>query len=114
ISMVVQNRWPYFVLNSLHIFLIIACGVLASVDLELYRHWGFRLNTAPLFYMKSVGAAAMGSVALTVVFKLLLIATALITIFLFLYDRLIAPRIAALKAGRRRGFVVVLAVTVLM
>ena len=52
ISLLLKNRWPYFALNALNIFLIIACGVLASVDLELYRHWGFRLNTAPLFYMQ--------------------------------------------------------------
>ena len=114
ISLLVRNRWPYFVLNTINIFLIIVCGVLVSIDLELYRHWGFRLNTAPLFYMKSVGGAALGSVALTVVFKLLLIATALVTIFLFAYDRMLAPKIAALKTGRRRGFVVVLAVTALM
>jgi len=114
VSMFVQHRWPYFILNALNTFLIVSCALLATVDLELYRHWGFRLNTAPLFYVKSAGQAAMGSVALTVVFKLLLICTALITIFLFLYDRLLNPRIGALKKGKRRGFVVLLLVTVLM
>lgn len=114
VSMLVTRQWPYFTLNTLNIFLIIACGLLAAVDFELYRHWGFRLNTAPLFYMKSAGAAAMGSVALTVVFKLLMLATALITIFLFLYDRLLAPKIASLKPGRRRGVIVLLTVTALM
>jgi phosphoglycerol transferase MdoB-like AlkP superfamily enzyme len=114
ISMLAHNRWPYFILNALNVFLVISCGILAAVDFELYRHWGFRLNTAPLFYMKSVGVAAMGSVALTVVFELLMIATALITIFLFLYDRILAPQISSLKAGRRRGFVVLISVTALM
>lgn len=114
ISMFLENRWPYFALNSLNIFLIIFCSLLATIDLELYRHWGFRLNTAPLFYMKAAGSAAMGSVALTVVFKLLFVGTGLITVFLFLYDRLLVPRIAALEKGKRRGFVVLLTVTALM
>jgi phosphoglycerol transferase MdoB-like AlkP superfamily enzyme len=114
VSLLLHNRWLYFILNALNLFLIISCGLLATVDLELYRHWGFRLNTAPLFYMKSVGPAAMGSVALTVVFKLLMIATALITIFLFVYDRLLAPIIASLERGRRRGFAALISITALM
>lgn len=104
LSMLVKHRWPYFILNTIHIFSIIACSLLATVDVELYRHWGFRLNTAPLLYLENTGTAAMGSVPLAVVFKLLLIGTALITIFLFLYDRIVAPRIAALTYGKRRGF----------
>jgi phosphoglycerol transferase MdoB-like AlkP superfamily enzyme len=113
-SMVIKNRWPYFIFNTVNIFLIIFSALIATVDIELYRHWGFRLNTAPLFYVKSAGPAAMGSVALTVVFKLLFICTALITIFLFLYDRMLAPGIARLQHGKRRGFVVLLVVSVLM
>ncbi|HYG19273.1 MAG TPA: sulfatase-like hydrolase/transferase [Ohtaekwangia sp.] len=114
ISMLVTNRWPYFALNTLQIFLIITCSLLATIDIELYRHWGFRLNTAPLFYLQNTGGAAMGSVALTVVFKLLFIATALITIFLFLYDRLMAPRIRGLRVGRRAGVAVLLMVSLAM
>src|SRR5688572_7421264 len=114
VSMFAENRWPYFILNTLNIFLLIITSLLATVDLELYRHWGFRLNTAPLFYVKSAGPAAMGTVALAAVFKLLFIATALITIFLFLYDRMLVPKIGALKKGRRRGFAILLTVTVLM
>ena len=114
LSMFVHNRWPYFILNAINIFLIIAGGLLVTIDIELYRHWGFRLNAAPLIYMQTVGAAAIGSVAITVVFKLLLIGTALITIFLFIYDRLLFPKINALSRGKRRGSVILLAVTALM
>ena len=34
ISMLVKNRWPYFALNTLHIFSIITCSLLATIDLE--------------------------------------------------------------------------------
>jgi len=114
ISLSVKSRWPYFILHALNIFLVITCAFLATVDLELYRHWGFRLNTAPLFYLQSSGTAAMGSVALTVVFKLLLIFAALVTIFLFLYNRVLIPRIEALKKGSLKGIPVLLTVTALM
>ncbi len=114
LSLFFKNRWPYFILNSLNIFLIILCSLLATVDIELYRHWGFRLNTAPLFYMESAGSAALGSVALSVVFKLLLIGTALVVMFLFLYDRVVTPKISALQYGKRRGFVILLIVSALM
>jgi phosphoglycerol transferase MdoB-like AlkP superfamily enzyme len=114
VSMFFKSRWPYFILNSLNIFLLVTCALVATIDLELYRHWGFRLNTAPLFYVQSAGPAALGSVALTVVFKLLFIYTGLTTIFLFLYDRLLVPRIAALDKGQKKGFVVLLTLTALM
>lgn len=114
VSMLVKHRWPYFVLNAVSVFLIIVCSLLATVDIELYRHWGFRLNTAPIFYLQNTGAAAMGSVAVTVVFKLLLVAMGLITISLFVYDRVLIPRIAALQPGRRGGFAVLLAISLAM
>lgn len=114
LSMLVRNRWPYFALNTLNIFIIVGGTLLAVIDFELYRHWGFRLNTAPLFYMKSAGGAVLGSVALSVVFKLLLICAAMIVIFLFAYDRLIAPRVSALTHGKRRGFAVLLLISALM
>lgn len=102
-SLLVRQRWPGFVLNVLNIFLVIACSLIATIDIELYRHWGFRLNTAPLFYVESAGSEALGSVALGVVFKLLLICAALCTVFIFLYDRIIIPRISALDGGVKQG-----------
>lgn len=102
-SLLVRQRWPGFILNALNIFLVIACSLIATIDIELYRHWGFRLNTAPLFYVESAGAEALGSVALAVVFKLLLILAALSTAFIFFYDRLLAPGIASLAGISRKG-----------
>ena len=36
------------------------------VDVELYRHWGFRLNTTPFLY---IGPEAMGSIEPAVIIK---------------------------------------------
>ena len=114
LSMFFENRWPYLLLNVVNIFFLVTSTLIASIDLELYRHWGFRLNTAPFFYIKAARSAALGSVELTVVFKLLLLSAALIIVFLFLYDRLLLPRIEALQKGKRRGFIVLLIITALM
>jgi phosphoglycerol transferase MdoB-like AlkP superfamily enzyme len=114
VSLFVRQRWPYFMLNALQTFLVIACSLIAIVDMELYRHWGFRLNSAPLFYVESAGAAALGSVALVVVLKLLMIGAALVTVFLFLYDRIISSKIASLQDGSPRAALVLLITTALM
>ncbi len=114
VSMLVKSKIPNFFLNGLHTFLIVACSLLVVIDMELYRHWGFRIDTAPLFYIKNAGSAAMGSVEISVVFKLLLIGTALIAIFLFIYDRLISPRVAALESGKKPGIAVLLVVSAAM
>lgn len=114
VSLFFKNRWSYFILNALNIFLIVFCTLLASVDVELYRHWGFRLNNAPLFYMESAGSAALGSVAVPVVFKLLLICGATAIVFIFLYNRLITPKISALEPGKKTDSVVLLVVSGLM
>lgn len=109
-----QNRWPYFALNALNIAFLVISAFLTTVDLELYRHWGFRINTAPLFYLQATGSAALGSVAVSVVIKLVLICGALTTLALFFYDRLVTPRIAATEKGSFKGFFVLFAVTALM
>lgn len=114
LSMFIKNRWPYYLLNTLNIILVVLSAIIATVDLELYRHWGFRLNGSPLFYIESAGSAALGSVEFSVVFKLLFICAGLIAVFLFLYKRFPAPKIGALQNGKRRGFVVLLVVTAFM
>lgn len=113
-SMFTSKAWPFFVINTINIFSMIMGALVATIDIELYRHWGFRINTAPLIYLQHTGAEAMGSVAVTVVIKLLLIGAALITIYLFLYDRMVAAKLNALGPCRRSGFAVVLAVSAAM
>ena len=113
-SMLVRGTWPYLAINLLNIFCIVVGALVTTIDLELYRHWGFRLNSAPFSYLQHTGPEAMGSVHVSVVFKLLLIGGALITIFLFVYDRLVAQRMAALEPCRKRGFAILLGLSAAM
>src|SRR5688572_15126675 len=47
----VQERWLYVILHTISITLIILSSIITIVDIELYRHWGFRLDTTPFFYI---------------------------------------------------------------
>lgn len=110
-SVFTPRRWTLYTLYVITVFLMVMFSVIVGVDLELYRHWGFRLNTTPLFYM---GPQAMGSVELSVVIQLLLVMTALVTLGLFGYDRLIVPGIRKLEPAPAKGSLVFFVVAVLM
>jgi phosphoglycerol transferase MdoB-like AlkP superfamily enzyme len=85
------------------------------VDLELYRHWGFRLDNTPLFYLRGTGTEALGSVAISVAIKLLFILLALGTISIFVYSVWLAPQLDRLRPPqKRKSAVVLLILTALM
>jgi phosphoglycerol transferase MdoB-like AlkP superfamily enzyme len=115
VSFFYQSRWLYLGLNCITMALVIISCIIVIVDLELYRHWGFRLDTTPLFYMAGAESEALGSVEITVVLKLLFILTALAVVSVFIYSVWLGPRLAALQPDpKRKGAVVLLVVSGLM
>jgi hypothetical protein len=114
LSLLFETRWLFFALHVTNIVFLVIGAIIASIDFELYRHWGFRMNTAPLFYVQSAGSAVLGSVEVTAVFKVLLLCGSLIAIFLFIYDRFLIPQIKSLPKGKPRDAMVLAVVTALM
>jgi phosphoglycerol transferase MdoB-like AlkP superfamily enzyme len=108
-----NKRWTSEALIILHVFLIILSTLIVTVDLELYRHWGFRLNTTPLMY---IGAEAMGSISSLVYLKLSFIFIVLLLSFLYIFRKRIFPQIKYIEDARHSGktTAVVLLLTVLM
>jgi phosphoglycerol transferase MdoB-like AlkP superfamily enzyme len=104
-------KWLYITLNTITAILLLACGLIVIIDLELYRHWGFRLNTTPLFYM---GSEAAGSVELTVVLKLTVILVILFALSLQAYSKFVAVRILHLRPVAKKAFLPMLGVSALM
>ncbi len=45
------------VVNTITIILLAVFSVVVVVDLELYRNWGYRIDAAPIFYLKTPGEA---------------------------------------------------------
>jgi phosphoglycerol transferase MdoB-like AlkP superfamily enzyme len=79
-------------LRSIHSFitllLLIVSTLIIIADLELYKHWGFRMDTTPLMYAGEEGAA---SVPMFTWLKLISIFIALFPFFLLLSWRRISP-----------------------
>jgi phosphoglycerol transferase MdoB-like AlkP superfamily enzyme len=92
-----NSRWITWLFTGLTLTLLLFCCIVVVVDMELYRHWGFRMNTTPLMY---IGSEAMGSVQLFVYLKLVAIFFALAVPFVAVFYRKIFPRINYLEPAR--------------
>jgi phosphoglycerol transferase MdoB-like AlkP superfamily enzyme len=114
ISALYPPRWIFVIFNSITILALVVTSLIVIVDLELYRHWGFRLDTTPIFYVMNAENEAMGSVDISVVIKLLLIAAGLISISLFVYSWWLMPKIRSLTISTKRTFFTFLVLTGLM
>jgi phosphoglycerol transferase MdoB-like AlkP superfamily enzyme len=78
--------------------LIFAAGFLVVADMELYRFWGFRLDTTPLMYLKNPKEAA-GSANLWVSVVLIIGWIIFCWFILKLYLNIIGKKIKALDKG---------------
>jgi phosphoglycerol transferase MdoB-like AlkP superfamily enzyme len=110
-SVFFPGRWAPLSLATITILLLILGGLVVVADMELYRHWGFRMNNSPFFYM---GSGAVGSVDGGVVAKLLSILLILTILFCWIYFRYIHSKMKALSAGNKKTAFVMLACTVAM
>ncbi len=104
-SNIIKKVIDYFTI----LFLFLG-SVITIIDIELYRHWGFRLNTTPLFY---IGPEALGSIEIGVIVKTLCTLLVLFPFFLLIYLRLISPQILKLKTKEWKVFGLMIFVTAL-
>lgn len=114
VTVFVQERWLYVILHSISITLIILSSIITIVDIELYRHWGFRLDTTPFFYITGAESEAAGSVEVSVVIKLFLVLTTLVTIALFIYSTWLMPNLKLLAPTQKKKALVFLVIAGLM
>jgi phosphoglycerol transferase MdoB-like AlkP superfamily enzyme len=111
ISSLYVSRVLSVVSHGVTILFLIVSVIIVMVDLELYRHWGFRMNTTPFFYM---GSEAAGSVEPWVAIRLIIIAALLFTVFCWAYFKFIAPRVNALQPSGWKSLAVLLLLTATM
>ncbi|HEY3430109.1 MAG TPA: hypothetical protein VGK39_05480, partial [Cyclobacteriaceae bacterium] len=50
ISSFKPSKVLFYTFHVFTLLLLLVAVLITTVDLELYRHWGFRMNTLPLFY----------------------------------------------------------------
>ncbi|HLT74486.1 MAG TPA: hypothetical protein VKZ68_05355, partial [Ohtaekwangia sp.] len=106
-----NSIWFGRILRWITVVLLFLCSFLIVVDVELYRHWGFRLNTTPLMY---ISKEAVGSVDPLVAGKLLLLFIVLFSTFLIIFLRKLAPRIRYLGEARPKAAIPLFLLTALM
>ncbi|MDR1171140.1 MAG: sulfatase-like hydrolase/transferase [Bacteroidales bacterium] len=92
--------------------LVIACILVVS-DMELYRHWGFRLDSTPLGYLKTP-REALGSASLWALAVQLALFAALLYGSWICYRKLLRPRLMNVASAGWMGIPVFLFATALM
>jgi len=89
----ISNRSVTIIQGGFTILFLVICSIIVVADVELYKHWGFRINSTPLMY---IGSEAAGTVAPAVLITLLVIFIALFFSFLFFYLKRLAPSLTIL------------------
>jgi phosphoglycerol transferase MdoB-like AlkP superfamily enzyme len=69
-SVMLPNRITYRSLLVLNSLFIIASILIIVIDLETYRHWGFRLDASPLLYLKPESLASTSAIRLSLLIML--------------------------------------------
>lgn len=90
---------------------IVLSSTVVTVDLELYRQWGFRMNATPLFYLSREGlqSAQPGTTMILLAILTLITGGALAVYFIF-----IAPKKERLEKGRAVSMIPFIALTAAM
>ena len=101
------------IMSVYSMFFLVVSSILVVSDMELYRHWGFRLDSTPLSYLKTpkhvLGSADM---------KALLIQVAVLVFLVWgfwcCYWKILHPKLKESKSSRWWGIPVFLLVGALM
>lgn len=100
-SVFASNRFTFYSVGIVNTVLLLISTVLLVADMELYKHWGFRINSTPLMYMESEAASSVNPGVLII---LILIFVILFGTFLFIYARWLGPRLLLLSSiGKKRA-----------
>ncbi len=89
------------------ISLVAILSFLVVVDCELYRHWGFRLDSTPLLYLKNP-AEVFGSANKARLVLQLAIFLVLLSFSIFIYNKLINKQIQRITKGNFGNTVVLI------
>jgi len=89
----ISNKSVSIIQGGFTILFMLVCCIIVVADMELYKHWGFRINSTPLMY---IGSEAAGTVSPAVLIILLVIFFAIFISFLFFYLKRLAPALTEL------------------
>ena len=107
-SAYISSKWVTILQGFITSILLFISTLLVVADLELYKHWGFRINATPLMYLESEAAS---SVNLTILIVLVIIFVVLLIAFMLLYWKVLAPQLSNLPELPKKWSLVWLIIT---
>ncbi len=94
-SSFLSSVWVYRLQGFITSLLLFISSLLVIADLELYKHWGFRINATPLMYLESEATSSVNPA----IFVLLIILFGVLFIsFLLFYWKKLAPPLRSLPS----------------
>ncbi len=107
------GNWKFIAItnHAIVVLFIVISSIIVVADLELYRHWGFRMDSTPLMYIGSEGAQ---SVSLKVILILLTLFLLLGIGYWSLYIKIIAPKFKDLPPTKPHNAIIMFMVTGLL
>ena len=94
-----RGRWFSYFINVYTILIVLIASLVLVIDLELYRHWGFRIDTTPLLYIDQP-MEAFASVSILVIFRQIILAILIFSAAIFIYFKYIARQTIHLIPGK--------------
>ncbi|MTI21190.1 alkaline phosphatase family protein [Fulvivirga sp. RKSG066] len=96
------------ILNIYTALLIVICAFVVVFDLEMYQHWGFRLDATPLLY---VGDDTTIAISFWALLKLVVLWVVLVAVFLIGYKRYVSKKVLQLGPASWKSSLVLLLLT---
>ena len=107
-----KNRFIKFFYHIFTVITLLFCSIIIIGDLFMYRHWGFRIDATPLFYMTNLKAMTASVSTFTVIGGIL--AVLLLTGCLFcIYYKLFETRLNSLQKNNK-AFILLLPITLML
>lgn len=86
-SVFTRSKALYYSNNTIVTIFLLLSSAIVVADLELYKHWGFRMDTTPLMYARGEGVASVNPYSLLL---LVIIFSAIFCLFIWVYYTKIA------------------------
>jgi phosphoglycerol transferase MdoB-like AlkP superfamily enzyme len=96
---ITHGKWINRIIKPFTIFVLIVTSVIVVVDMELYKNWGFRMDATPLLYLNKP-KEAMASTSLWLEIVLVLFITSLVSLGIFVFNKMLKPEVLKIEKGR--------------
>jgi len=104
----ISNRSLAIIQGTFTILFIILSSLIVVADVELYKHWGFRINSTPLMY---IGSDATSSITVPIMISLTFTFLVFFSLFLIGYQKKLAPQLTLLDPLAKKWSLVWLFIT---